>query len=34
MPDPGYADNPPGCMLLIVGGVVLFILALIVQSCL
>ena len=34
MPDPGYADNPPGCLLVMVGLFVLFVLALILQSCL
>ena len=34
MPDPGYADNPPGCLLVAVGLFALFVLALILQSCL
>ena len=34
MPDPGYADNPPGCLLVVVGLFVLFVLAVILKSCL
>ncbi len=33
MPDPGYADGPPGFLLLVIGLFVLFIVALVLQSC-
>ena len=34
MPDPGYADNPPGCFALLIGLVLIFFVALILRSCL
>jgi len=34
MPDPGYADNPSGCLALVIGLAVIFFIALILQSCL
>lgn len=34
MPDPDYADNPAGCLLVVIGLFLLFLLALVLQSCL
>jgi len=34
MPEPGYADNPPGCFHLLLGLVVILVAVLIFRSCL
>jgi len=34
MPEPGYADNPPGCLHLLVGLAVILVAMLILRSCL
>jgi hypothetical protein len=34
MPEPNYADNPPGCFFVLLGLIVLSMVALILKSCL
>ena len=34
MPEPGYASDPPGCLPVLIGLILIVIVALIIKSCL